>query len=124
MTVSDKLLEFSEYEMLIRPSQFEDISKLGTSYQYLEFTGDAGSIRKKSYNAVIKDLQITGHTLYILLFCNNDKSLDTIDLLGLSLLIENVKQKIEFVVFILPTDKVKKPLKLLLIYEQVQSFPQ
>ena len=117
MTVSDKLLEFSEYEMLIRPSQFEDINKLGTSYQYLEFTGDAGRIRKKSYNAVIKDLQITGHTLCILLFCNNDTSLDTIDLLGLSLLTENVKQKIEFVVFILPEDKVKKPLKLLLIYE-------
>ena len=48
MTVSDKLLEFSEYEMLIRPSQIEDINKLGTSYQYLEFTGDAGRIRKKS----------------------------------------------------------------------------
>lgn len=117
MTLSDKLAELSEYEMLLRPSLLEDINKSGARYQYLEFNGDAETIRKISYNSVVNGLPITGDTFYILFFCNSDTPLDTIDRLGISSITEAVNQKTEFGIFFLRDSNIKKTLKLLFVYE-------
>lgn len=117
MTISDKLLELSEYEKLLRTSRLEDINKTGAIYQYLEFNGDAETIHKNSYKAVANGLPITGDTFYILFFCNSDTPLDTINRLGISSITEAVKQKIEFGIFFLREGNIKKPLKLLFVYE-------
>lgn len=117
MTLSDKLLELVEYEPLICPFRFEELKKKDHTYQYLEFTGAAETIAQNSFNAVVKGLPINNGTIHILLFCNRHTSLATIDRLGISRLTEILNQKIEFGVFYLPDSKIKKQLKLLLVYE-------
>lgn len=75
------------------------------------------NIREQSSHALLKGLTKNGDVLYNLLFCNASDSLKTMSAIPGKKVIEQIKQKTEYAVIVLPYNEEPQSVQLLLIYK-------
>lgn len=117
MTVKEILAKLSGYKKNVLNFPEEELRQLDSSYKVLDFSGNPENIRQNSSGVIKKGLEITGNTIYFLLFANDN---DRIDKVMKAIPMDEIRSLAlheKYGLYTLPTSEGILPITLLLIFK-------
>ena len=117
MTVLETLAKLNGYKKNVLNFPEEELKQLDSSYKVLEFSGKPENIFNESSEVIKKGLEITGDTIYFLLYGNDN---DRIDKVMKAIPMDEIRSltlKEKYGIYTLPESKGNLSIKLILIFK-------